>query len=446
MVERIRTPLERALRDANLRPEELDEVVLVGGATRMPLVARTVTKMLGRLPLRHVNPDQAIALGAVVASGMKARNAKLEEVILTDVCPYTLGTDLIRRDEKGTAHLGYFAPIIQRNSTVPVSRELEVWPAYDEQYELHVGVFQGENPVAAKNVKLGEFLLDLPREGRRQERGVIVRYTYDINGLLIVNVKVKKTGEEHELVLQQNPGDVDAGRDQGPHCGARASENASARQAGKSGADRPAERLYEELARTRRHPGMIIQFQGILETQDEKRDMDRYYTAAEAAGWPDRLDRGEFAFGWDRERRRGVITDRMIHIVDDGIGDLDRAARGVEVQWDFYGAFGFSAALVNPGDQPYPLDMKITAPLLREKGIALHGTVDEIVEKIIGIRDGAGYGEDFMLNCHFELAGFKSAEIEEQMRCFAERVMPAVAKECGGHPPREESTVDFSVT
>jgi alkanesulfonate monooxygenase SsuD/methylene tetrahydromethanopterin reductase-like flavin-dependent oxidoreductase (luciferase family) len=176
-----------------------------------------------------------------------------------------------------------------------------------------------------------------------------------------------------------------------------------------------------------------------------KRDMDRYYTAAEAAGWPDRLDRGEFAFGWDRERRRGVITDRMIHIVDDGIGDLDRAARGVEVQWDFYGAFGFSAALVNPGEQPYPLDMKITAPLLREKGIALHGTVDEIVEKIIGIRDGAGYGEDFMLNCHFELAGFKSAEIEEQMRCFAERVMPAVAKECGGHPPREESTVDFAV-
>ena len=208
LVQRMRTPLERALRDANLRPGELDEVVLVGGATRMPLVARNVTKMLGRLPLRHVNPDQAIALGAVVASGMKARNAKLEEVILTDVCPYTLGTDLIRRDEKGTAHLGYFAPIIQRNSTVPVSRELEVWPSQDDQYQLNVGVFQGENPVAAKNVKLGELLLDLPREGRREERGVIVRYTYDINGLLIVNVKVRQTGEEHELVLQQNPGSL----------------------------------------------------------------------------------------------------------------------------------------------------------------------------------------------------------------------------------------------
>jgi alkanesulfonate monooxygenase SsuD/methylene tetrahydromethanopterin reductase-like flavin-dependent oxidoreductase (luciferase family) len=176
-----------------------------------------------------------------------------------------------------------------------------------------------------------------------------------------------------------------------------------------------------------------------------KRDLESYFTAAEAAGWPDRLDRGPFKLGWDSERRRGVISDRMIHIVDEGIGDLDRAARGVEVQWDFYGAFGFSAALVNPGEEPFPLDMKVTADLLRDRGVVLQGSVDYITEQLLTMKEAAGYGEDFMFNCHFELAGFEGAEIEEQMRCFAERVIPVVAAESGGRVEREESAVDLRV-
>jgi alkanesulfonate monooxygenase SsuD/methylene tetrahydromethanopterin reductase-like flavin-dependent oxidoreductase (luciferase family) len=175
-----------------------------------------------------------------------------------------------------------------------------------------------------------------------------------------------------------------------------------------------------------------------------KRDIDVYYRAAEEAGWPDRLHGGEFAYGWDAKRRRGVITDRMVHIVDDGIGDLDRAARGAEAQWDFYGAFGFSGALTNPGETPYPLDMKVTADLLREKRVALHGTVDQIIEGLLEVRDGAGYGDDFMVNCHFELAGFEGSEIEEQMQCFAERVVPVLARACGGRIEQPASTVDLA--
>jgi alkanesulfonate monooxygenase SsuD/methylene tetrahydromethanopterin reductase-like flavin-dependent oxidoreductase (luciferase family) len=175
-----------------------------------------------------------------------------------------------------------------------------------------------------------------------------------------------------------------------------------------------------------------------------KRDIDVYYRAAEEAGWPDRLGGGEFAYGWDAKRRRGVITDRMVHIVDEGIGDLDRAARGAEAQWDFYGAFGFSGALTNPGETPYPLDMKVTADLLREKRVALHGSVDQIIEGLLEVRDGAGYGDDFMVNCHFELAGFAGAEIEEQMQCFAERVVPVLARECGGRVEQPASTVDLT--
>ncbi|MBP6751031.1 MAG: molecular chaperone HscC, partial [Xanthomonadaceae bacterium] len=94
LLQRMRTPIERAMRDAKLQPTQLDEIVLVGGASRMPLISRLVSRMFGRLPLRHINPDHAIALGATVAAGLKTRDAKLEEIILTDVCPYTLGTEV----------------------------------------------------------------------------------------------------------------------------------------------------------------------------------------------------------------------------------------------------------------------------------------------------------------------------------------------------------------
>jgi alkanesulfonate monooxygenase SsuD/methylene tetrahydromethanopterin reductase-like flavin-dependent oxidoreductase (luciferase family) len=172
-----------------------------------------------------------------------------------------------------------------------------------------------------------------------------------------------------------------------------------------------------------------------------KQDLEFYYSVAERLDWPDRLDRGQFAYGWDSARRRGVITDRQIHIVGDGIGDMDRAARGVEAQWDFYGAFGFSGALNEPDEPPIPNDMRVTADLLRSKDVAIHGTADFVIEKILELKQGAGYGEDFMLNCHFEMAGFEGSEIEDQMRCFAERVLPELAKECGGRVQRESTDV-----
>lgn len=174
-----------------------------------------------------------------------------------------------------------------------------------------------------------------------------------------------------------------------------------------------------------------------------KQDLEFYYETAEKYGWPDRLDRGQFKFGWDSERRRGVMSDRQIHIIDDGIGDVDRAARGIEAQWDFYGAFGFAGALNEPGESPLPNDIKVTADLLKSKDVALHGSVDFIIEKLLAMKEQAGYGDDFMVNCHFEMAGFEGAEIEDQMQCFAERILPELANECGGRVDRAPSDVDF---
>jgi molecular chaperone HscC len=206
LMQRMRMPLERALRDARLRPDQLDEVVLVGGASRMPLVSRLIARMFGKLPLRHVNPDEAIALGACIASGLKSRNAKLDEVILTDVCPYTLGVEVGQRDAQGQVQNGLFSPIIQRNSVVPVSRENRYYPMSEGQARLTLGIYQGENPLVENNIKLGELEIPLNTALSIAENEVAVRFTYDINGVLQVEATPKASGIRHELVLQQNPG------------------------------------------------------------------------------------------------------------------------------------------------------------------------------------------------------------------------------------------------
>jgi molecular chaperone HscC len=122
------------------------------------------------------------------------------------VCPYTLGTQIGRRDPNGQVHNGYFHPIILRNSTVPISREDVFYPMHEQQHKLTIDIFQGENPLVANNIKLGEITLDLDKRRNHNENGVTVRFTYDINGLLQVEVTEHATQRRHELLLEQNPG------------------------------------------------------------------------------------------------------------------------------------------------------------------------------------------------------------------------------------------------
>lgn len=269
LVQRMRTPIERAMRDAKLQPSQLDEIVLVGGASRMPLVARLVSRMFGRLPLRHVNPDQAIALGASVAAGLKSRDAKLEEIILTDVCPYTLGTQIARRDPNGQIHTGFFHPIILRNSTVPVSREDQFFPMHDNQQKLTIDIFQGENPLVANNIKLGEITVDLDKRRQTDENGVTVRFTYDINGLLQVEVTEHASKRRHELLLEQNPG-LMTPEEIRARLAALAELKVHPREQQENIAVLArAERLYEEFLHEReRLQEWIMHFRAVLDTQD----------------------------------------------------------------------------------------------------------------------------------------------------------------------------------
>jgi molecular chaperone HscC len=269
LVQRMRTPIERAMRDAKLQPAQLDEIVLVGGASRMPLVARLVSRMFGRLPLRHVNPDQAIALGAGVAAGLKSRDAKLEEIILTDVCPYTLGTQIGRRDPNGQVHNGYFHPIILRNSTVPISREDVFYPMHEQQHQLTIDIFQGENPLVANNIKLGEITLDLDKRRRNDENGVSVRFTYDINGLLQVEVTEHATQRRHELLLEQNPGLLTPEEIRARLAALAALKVHPRDQQENIAVLARAERLYEEFLHERSQlQEWIVQFRALLDGQD----------------------------------------------------------------------------------------------------------------------------------------------------------------------------------
>jgi molecular chaperone HscC len=172
----------------------------------MPLFTRTAARMLGRLPLRHIHPDEAIALGAAVVAGMKARDESLEEVVLTDVCPYTLGVEIGREDPFGNFSGGHFSPIIERNCTVPVSREETYYPTREGQHEIELKIFQGESPRTEHNVLLGKLKVPVRPDLAREQNAVGVRFTYDVNGVLQVEVRPRLSGTVHELIIHGNPG------------------------------------------------------------------------------------------------------------------------------------------------------------------------------------------------------------------------------------------------
>lgn len=193
LLQRLRKPIERALMDARLQPQELAEVVLVGGATRMPMVRQAVTQLFRRLPLRTINPDETIARGAAVQAALIARHAALEEVVLTDVMPYSLGV---------ISHPDRFAPIIERNMPVPVSRMERFQTVQDQQTIVQLDIRQGESPIGSENLHLGE--LSLPVSPLPAGQATLqVRFSYDANGLLVVDARDDHNGHQVNCVIRQ---------------------------------------------------------------------------------------------------------------------------------------------------------------------------------------------------------------------------------------------------
>ncbi len=270
LIERLREPVLRALRDGDVRPSDLSEIVLVGGATRMPVVRRTVTRMFDRFPSHAVNPDEAVALGAAVQAGLKSRDAALREIAVTDVCPYSLGVDVAERREDGGLRDGLFSPIIERNIVVPVSRQRVFSTMQDGQKVVHFGIYQGESRHVVDNILLAEISIPVPPQPAGHV-AVECRFTYDINGLIEVDVHVPLTGERRELVIVDEDGPK--GEDLERQRAALAALKIHPRDldANRAAMAR-ANRCYEDfLGDKRALVGQWIgQFESILEGQDAK--------------------------------------------------------------------------------------------------------------------------------------------------------------------------------
>ncbi|WP_192984388.1 molecular chaperone HscC [Pseudomonas sp. EggHat1] len=198
LLARLRQPIEQALRDARLNPRDLDSLVLVGGATRMSVVQQLVATLFGRLPYRHLDPDTIVALGAAAQAACKARDRAIEEIILTDVCPYTLGISSRRSDEQP----GAFSPIIERNTVIPASRVQRYYTTHAQQEYIRIEVYQGERPWVRDNIFVDAFEVKLTQTG--QVQSLDVRFSYDINGLLEVDVTLE-SGQRHGHVIDRSP-------------------------------------------------------------------------------------------------------------------------------------------------------------------------------------------------------------------------------------------------
>jgi len=195
LIEKSMSPVRQALSDAKLQPSVIDEVVLVGGQTRMPLVQETVRKLFGRDPHKGVNPDEVVAVGAAIQAGVLGGEVK--DVLLLDVTPLTLGIETLG---------GVATPLIERNTTIPTRKSQVFSTAADGQTSVEIHVVQGERPMAADNKSLGKFILDGIPPAPRGIPQIEVPFDIDADGILHVSAQDKATGREQKITITASSG------------------------------------------------------------------------------------------------------------------------------------------------------------------------------------------------------------------------------------------------
>jgi molecular chaperone DnaK len=202
LVESTRAQLDQALAEKGLRPQDVDTVLMVGGSTRTPLVRRFVSGYFGGRPLRtEVSPDEAVALGAAVLSGIEARLIDPHEVVITDVSAFTFGVEVLS-DQGGEKVPGVFSPIIRRNTTIPCTRTETYFTSHDFQRQVHVKLFQGDEAMCRDNTPVGDFLHEISAPGP-EGQPFEIQMSYNLNGIIEVVARDSK-GKESGLKLQPN--------------------------------------------------------------------------------------------------------------------------------------------------------------------------------------------------------------------------------------------------
>lgn len=195
LVQKTIKPVELALKDAKIKASDIDEVVLVGGMTRMPKIVEAVTKFFGKEPNKSVNPDEVVAIGAAIQGGVLGGEVK--DVLLLDVTPLTLGIETLG---------GVSTPLIERNTTIPTSKSQVFSTAADNQTQVEINVLQGERPMAADNKSLGRFVLDGIPPAPRGVPQIEVSFDIDASGILSVKAQDKATGKEQSIKITGSTG------------------------------------------------------------------------------------------------------------------------------------------------------------------------------------------------------------------------------------------------
>ncbi len=195
LVQKTLKPVEQALKDAKVKVNEIDEIVLVGGMTRMPKIVETVTKFFGKEPNKSVNPDEVVAVGAAVQAGVLGGEVK--DVLLLDVTPLTLGIETL-----GSVS----TPLISKNTTIPTSKSQVFSTAADNQTQVEINVLQGERAMAADNKSLGRFILDGIPPAPRGVPQVEVTFDIDASGILNVKAQDKASGKEQSIKITGSTG------------------------------------------------------------------------------------------------------------------------------------------------------------------------------------------------------------------------------------------------
>ena len=193
LLDRLAGPVEKALKDANLKTSDINEVVMVGGMTRMPAVVEKVKALFGKEPMQGVNPDEVVAVGAAIQGGVLQGDVK--DVLLLDVTPLSLGIETMG---------GVSTKLIERNTTIPTSKSETFSTAADNQPQVEIHVLQGEREMAADNKSLGRFILDGIAPAPRGVPQIEVTFNIDANGILNVTARDKGTGKEQSITIQNS--------------------------------------------------------------------------------------------------------------------------------------------------------------------------------------------------------------------------------------------------